>query len=78
MPTLYIATGGSFHSWKFLANIGKYVVEMLGGSMNPATAQRWAWDRKDAGAACGLYLLSRDLSEIEGYDAMVQAVAARH
>jgi sarcosine oxidase/L-pipecolate oxidase len=70
---LYIATGGSFHGWKFLANIGKYVVQMLDGSLDPATAQRWAWDRKDDGAACGLYLPSRDLSDIEGYKEMVDA-----
>ncbi|KAL3418709.1 FAD dependent oxidoreductase [Phlyctema vagabunda] len=67
---LYIATGGSFHGWKFPANIGKYVVEMLDGSLDPAVAQRWAWDLKDDGAACGLYLRSRDLSEIKGYEEM--------
>ncbi|KFY16396.1 hypothetical protein V492_01381 [Pseudogymnoascus sp. VKM F-4246] len=70
---LYIATGGSFHGWKFLANIGKYVVQMLDGSLDPAAAQKWAWDRKDDGAACGLYLPARDLSDIEGYKEMVDA-----
>ncbi|KUJ13036.1 sarcosine oxidase [Mollisia scopiformis] len=70
---LYIATGGSFHGWKFLANIDKYVVQMLDGSLDSAAAQRWAWDRKDDGAACGLYLPSRDLSEVKGYKAMVDA-----
>jgi len=68
---LYIATGGSFHGWKFLANIGKYVVQMLDGSLDPAIAQKWAWDREDAGAACGFYLPSRDLSDIEGHKEMV-------
>ncbi|KFY34676.1 hypothetical protein V494_06557 [Pseudogymnoascus sp. VKM F-4513 (FW-928)] len=71
---LYIATGGSFHGWKFLANIGKYVVQMLDGSLDPAAAQKWAWDRKDDGAACGLYLPARDLSDIEGYKEMVDAI----
>lgn len=42
---LYIIAGGSFHSWKFLPTIGKYVVQMLDGSLEPELAQQWAWDR---------------------------------
>ncbi|RMZ85967.1 hypothetical protein DV737_g25, partial [Chaetothyriales sp. CBS 132003] len=31
LPNLYLATAGSFHSWKFLPTIGKYVVNVLEG-----------------------------------------------
>jgi len=39
---LYIAGGGSFYGWKFLANIGSYVVEMLEGKLDAEKAQKWA------------------------------------
>jgi sarcosine oxidase/L-pipecolate oxidase len=42
---LYIATGGSFHGWKFLPVIGKYVVQMLEGSLSKEHEKRWSWDR---------------------------------
>jgi sarcosine oxidase/L-pipecolate oxidase len=48
---LFIATGGSFHAWKFLPIIGKYVVQMLDGSLDPDISSKWAWDRIDKGAA---------------------------
>ena len=43
---LYIATCGSFHGFKFLPILGKYVVEMLEGKLHPELEKRWAWDRK--------------------------------
>ncbi|KAI1803476.1 sarcosine oxidase [Daldinia bambusicola] len=43
---LYVATCGSFHGWKFFPIIGKYVVEMLNGSLEPELQKRWAWDRE--------------------------------
>ncbi|GAO14997.1 uncharacterized protein UV8b_00490 [Ustilaginoidea virens] len=43
---LYVATGGSFHGWKFLPVIGDYVVDMMQGSLDPEFADRWAWDKK--------------------------------
>ncbi|KAI0403854.1 sarcosine oxidase [Xylaria palmicola] len=42
---LFIATCGSFHGWKFLPVIGRYVLQMLEGSLEPDLAKRWAWDR---------------------------------
>lgn len=42
---LYIATAGSFHSFKFLPLLGKYVVQMLDGVLDPDLASRWAWDQ---------------------------------
>jgi len=43
---LFIATCGSFHGFKFLPVLGKYVVEMLCGELDPILQKRWAWDRE--------------------------------
>ncbi len=43
-PGLYIAGGGSFHSWKFLPTIGKYVTRMLKGELTSEEREKWAWD----------------------------------
>ncbi|KAI1437099.1 FAD dependent oxidoreductase [Xylaria sp. CBS 124048] len=43
---LYLATGGSFHGYKFFPVIGKYVVQMLEGQLSPQLAEKWAWDRQ--------------------------------
>jgi sarcosine oxidase/L-pipecolate oxidase len=37
---LYIAGGGSFRSWKFIADIGKYVVQMLRGELASILAEK--------------------------------------
>ncbi|KIW26804.1 uncharacterized protein PV07_06609 [Cladophialophora immunda] len=47
LSNLYFATAGSFHSWKFLPNIGKYVVNVLDGKSNgPERDEAWSWKRK--------------------------------
>ncbi|PTB44198.1 hypothetical protein M441DRAFT_55267 [Trichoderma asperellum CBS 433.97] len=43
---LYVATGGSFHGWKFLPVIGDYIADMLHGLLGADYADRWAWDQK--------------------------------
>ncbi|KAJ8131994.1 hypothetical protein O1611_g1635 [Lasiodiplodia mahajangana] len=43
---LYIATGGSFHGYKFFPVIGKYVIQMLEGQLSPDLTEKWAWDRQ--------------------------------
>ncbi|KAK3719092.1 hypothetical protein LTR37_004656 [Vermiconidia calcicola] len=43
---LYIATCGNFHGWKFFPVIGKYVIQMLEGSLDPSLEGKWAWDRE--------------------------------
>ncbi|KAK4444773.1 FAD dependent oxidoreductase [Podospora aff. communis PSN243] len=43
---LYIATCGPFHGFKFLPVLGKYVIEMLEGRLDPALQKKWAWDRE--------------------------------
>ncbi|KIW29988.1 uncharacterized protein PV07_05770 [Cladophialophora immunda] len=43
---LYLATCGSFHGYKFFPVLGKYVLQMLEGSLAPELVEKWAWDRK--------------------------------
>lgn len=43
---LFIATCGSFHGFKFFPVLGKYVIQMLEGTLDPALVKKWAWDRQ--------------------------------
>jgi hypothetical protein len=43
---LYVATCGNFHGWKFFPVLGKYVIEMLEGTLSPDLMQKWSWDRE--------------------------------
>ena len=44
LGNLYFAIGGSFHSWKFLPIIGKYVIKILNDCSNGEEKDRnWAW-----------------------------------
>ncbi|KAF2012793.1 FAD/NAD(P)-binding domain-containing protein [Aaosphaeria arxii CBS 175.79] len=44
LRNLYLAVGGSFHSWKFLPTIGKYVVNVLNGQSNGEEKDsHWQW-----------------------------------
>jgi sarcosine oxidase / L-pipecolate oxidase len=61
---LYIAGGGSFHSWKFLPTVGAYVVQKLAGTLDEEKSARWAWDREDSGGACIMYIPTRDVKNI--------------
>jgi sarcosine oxidase/L-pipecolate oxidase len=62
---LYIATGGSFHSWKFLPVIGEYVKDMLEGTLAEAYAQRWHWDQPATGKSANpTYKIVGDLQDI--------------
>jgi sarcosine oxidase / L-pipecolate oxidase len=46
LSNLYLATAGSFHSWKFLPNIGRYVVNVLEGRSNGKEKdEAWCWKR---------------------------------
>lgn len=47
LSNLYFAVGGSFHSYKFLPTIGKYMANILSGEGNGAEKDR-AWGWKDA------------------------------
>lgn len=65
---LYVATGGSFHGWKFLPVIGNYVAQMMDGSLAPEFADRWAWDKKggDGHSANPTYQIVGDLQDWVG------------
>lgn len=43
---LYVATCGSFHGFKFFPVLGKYIVQMLEGSLSQNLSEKWAWDRE--------------------------------
>lgn len=59
-----IATAGSFHGWKFLPNIGEYVVKRIFGTLEADLVRKWAWDRENLGAVCELYNPTRDMKSI--------------
>ncbi len=42
---LYIATCGNFHGWKFFPVLGRYVAQMLDGTLEKELSEKWAWDR---------------------------------
>lgn len=65
---LYVAAGGSFHSWKFMPILGRYVVKMLKGELEPEMARRWAWDRENIGGTIPKYIPKRDIKDVPGYD----------
>ena len=47
LSNLFFATAGSFHSWKFLPTIGKYVVNVLNGRSNGEEEDAsWQWKTK--------------------------------
>jgi sarcosine oxidase/L-pipecolate oxidase len=63
---LFLATGGSFHGWKFLPVIGDRIVDMMSGTLDKELAERWAWDKdpslKDR-MAMPSYVTSGDLAD---------------
>lgn len=63
---LFIAGGGSFHSWKFMPVLGQYVVRMLLDELPEEHAKRWAWDRPEGASNGALpeYIPARDLKDI--------------
>lgn len=50
LGNLYLAIGGSFHSYKFLPTAGKYMVNVLNGKGNGTEMDRaWGWKKDTAG-----------------------------
>lgn len=68
VANLYLALGGSFHSYKFLPTCGQYVVRVLHGESNGAEKdEHWAWKRGSSGRGAHASLVpQRELSEAEG------------
>jgi sarcosine oxidase / L-pipecolate oxidase len=64
---LFIATGGSFHGWKFLSILGEYVVDLLQGKLDPALQKRWAWDRDQGGGSHQDLMPKRDWKDLVDY-----------
>ncbi|OAA70500.1 sarcosine oxidase [Cordyceps fumosorosea ARSEF 2679] len=62
---LYVATGGSFHGWKFLPVIGDYIADMMQGTLDKDYTERWAWDKVggDGHSANPTYLVAGDLQD---------------
>ncbi|XWW98596.1 hypothetical protein V2A60_006596 [Cordyceps javanica] len=62
---LYVATGGSFHGWKFLPVIGDYIADMMQGTLDEEYTARWAWDKKggDGHSANPTYQVVGDLQD---------------
>lgn len=55
LSNLYLAVGGSFHCYKFLPIIGKYVVNVLNGNSDgPEKDAAWGW-KKSGGNARGVH-----------------------
>ncbi|TGO38579.1 hypothetical protein BHYA_0072g00420 [Botrytis hyacinthi] len=61
---LHIATGGSFHGWKFLPIIGDYVVQMLDNKLDANLLSRWAWDRDQKGSVHKKFVPKRELKDL--------------
>ncbi|KAK8063571.1 FAD dependent oxidoreductase, partial [Apiospora saccharicola] len=60
---LFIAAAGSFHSWKFLPNLGKYVVQRMQGELEDGLGKKWAWDRPISKGS-DMYSPERDVKDI--------------
>ena len=70
LNNLYFAIGGSFHSYKFLPNIGSYVCRVLEGLSNGEEKdQAWAWktgtDGKIGRGAHEKVVPKRELKDLE-------------
>ncbi|EXJ96293.1 hypothetical protein A1O1_01419 [Capronia coronata CBS 617.96] len=70
-PNLFIATGGSLHGFKFLPNIGKYIVDMVEGRLDPELQSLWAWRFGSDPPASTVErhpFPERDLGELDGWN----------
>lgn len=67
LQNLYLATAGSFHSWKFLPIIGKYVINVLNGESNGEEKDR-AWKWKTEWSTRGAHEKVLPKAELEDFD----------
>ena len=71
LNNLYVAVGGSFHSWKFLPIIGQYITLLLQGKSNGSEKDmHWGWKRAgwNTGGAKGAHekaIPKRELRDLE-------------
>jgi sarcosine oxidase/L-pipecolate oxidase len=60
-----VATGGSFHSFKFLPSIGDFVASMMDGSLPDELAERWAWDRAKLECSNQRMMPAKELADLK-------------
>lgn len=64
---LKLAVGGSAHGFKFLPVIGRYIVDMMEGTLDAEIARKWRW-RPGASSALNAHPLPTiDLSSVRGW-----------
>ncbi|KAF2174959.1 sarcosine oxidase-like protein [Zopfia rhizophila CBS 207.26] len=61
---LYIATAGSFHGWKFLPILGKYILKMIEAKLESHLVRAWAWDREYPEQPDGDMWPSREMADL--------------
>jgi sarcosine oxidase/L-pipecolate oxidase len=62
---LHIAAGGSYHSWEFLPMTGKYVAQMIEGTLDHRLVETLAWDWENKGSAHEGLLPRREIKGAE-------------
>ncbi|KAL4886624.1 FAD dependent oxidoreductase [Aspergillus karnatakaensis] len=62
-----LATGDSGHSFKILPNIGKHVVELLEGTLDPELASEWRWRPGGDALKSRRAAPAKDLAEMPGW-----------
>ena len=80
LTNLYLAVGGSFHSWKFLPSIGKYVLNVVNGKSNGEEKDgKWAWKEKgwNSGGQKGAHEKVVPQRELKGLLDVNESVEAR-
>lgn len=67
--SLYIATAGSNHGFKFLPIIGKYVADLLEDTLDPGLKELWSWKfgKKPEGFQDPHPFPRRDLAQLTGW-----------
>ena len=61
---LFIAGGGSFHSFKFFSVLGEFVMQALEGEMDLDCEKAWAWYRSKGESAHHALQPTRKMNDI--------------
>ena len=74
---LDLAIGGSAHGFKFLPVLGKYIVEMMEGQLDPEVVKKWQWRPgvKSAGYDTNPHpAVAEDLTDMPGWGQPVKSL----
>ncbi|KAL6359174.1 hypothetical protein LRP88_06594 [Fusarium phalaenopsidis] len=63
-----LATGDSGHSFKFLPNVGKHVVELIEGTLSEDLAYSWRWRPGGDALKSGRAAHAKDLADMPGWN----------